>query len=524
MFFLLAGLAILPHVGVQNDEALFSHAVYGPSAGLSVLKIGHSELPLMLMSYLGTLKAWIYRPIFHAFGTGIAALRVPVLLAGAASLWLFFLLLFRIAGERAAVIGCILLAADSTYLLTATFDWGPVALQHLLCVGGLLLVVRFHRTRGWGALAGGFFLFGLAMWDKSLAVWLLSGFAVGGILTVRRQIFDAITPRRLGVALLAFALGALPLVVYNVDNRFATFHGNFHYDTHDLPVKVRLLAMTLSGSGLLGWLVADDWQTPHPHAPQGLLPNASARVSSLTGRPERNLMLYGFILALLLAPFATSRGRRAILFALIAMAVGWIQMAVNSNTGGSVHHTILLWPLPYMVIAIAFADASRRLGRAGISALAVVSAVLFVSGALVTNEYYARALRNGSPAGWTDAIFGLSDYLKGVPASYVYCVDWGMGDNLRLLNRGKLPLREGADQVSKPELSEDDRRIAAAIVSDSHAIFLAHTREFEFFHNNDKLIRFAASQGYGPQTMAVIPDNFGRQMFEVYSFVPAARP
>ena len=35
---------------------------------------------------------------------------------------------------------------DSLYLLTTVFDWGPVALQHLLTVGGILLLVGFYQT------------------------------------------------------------------------------------------------------------------------------------------------------------------------------------------------------------------------------------------------------------------------------------------------------------------------------------------------------------------------------------------
>ena len=68
-------------------------------------------------------------------------------------------------------------------------------------------------------------------------------------------------------------------------------------------------------------------------------------------------MLYAFGLALLLTPLARGGALRAILWALIAMAVAWIQMAITANAGGSVHHAILLWPLPHMVIAISFAAA-----------------------------------------------------------------------------------------------------------------------------------------------------------------------
>ena len=519
IFFFCAGRAFLPHLGVQNDEALFAQAIYQPGT-LAHVTIGHTTCPLMLMSYLGTLKSWVYRPVFRHFGTDASTLRVPVLLAGVASIWLFFLLLRRIAGERAAVIGCVLLAADSMYLLTATFDWGPVAVQHLLLVGGLLLVVRFHQTRGLGALAGGFFLFGLALWDKSLAIWMLSGFGIGGLLTVPRQILGAITWPRIAVCVLAFALGALPLIVYNIDNEYATFH-NFDYNPHELSGKGLLLVNTLRGGGLFGWLVDEAWQTPNPHLPTGLLPTLSARISAIAGHPRHNLLLYAFLLALLLSPLAGGPGRRAILFALITMLVGWIQMAIIAGTGGSVHHTILLWPLPYMVIGISFAAASRRLPRAGIPALAAILVVLFASEALVTNEYYALALRNGGSPNWTDGIFALSDYLKGVPAKTMYSMDWGILDSLRLLSRGKFPLLVGTDQVSKPELSPEDRRIAEQMVAAPGAVFLAHTKDFEFFHDNQKMIRFAAGEGYLPETMAVVSDSFGRPTYEVYHFVAA---
>jgi 4-amino-4-deoxy-L-arabinose transferase-like glycosyltransferase len=525
LFFFLAGRAFLPHLGIQNDEALFASVLYQPRAAEYVLPIGRSQVPLMLMSYLGTLKAWVYSPIFHAFGTGVSALRDPVLLAGAASVWLFFLLLRRVAGERAAIIGCGLLAVDSSYLLTTCFDWGPVALQHLLLVAGLLLLIGFYQTSKDLALAGGAFLLGLAMWDKALAAWMLTGVGVAGILTFGRQIFGVTTIRRVATGALAFALGALPLIVYNVDGGFATFRSNVVRDTSDIPAKARQLMNTANGQGLFGWLVSEDWQTPAPHQPEGGLQKASAEISSLAGHPRHNLMLYAFALALLLAPLARGNALRTILFALIVMAVAWAQMAVTANAGGSAHHAILLWPFPEMAIAVSFAAASRKLGRAGIPAVAAVLVVMMVSGALVTNEYYAVMLRNGGTLNWTDAIFTLSDYLKGVPSTGIFCADWGIMDSLRLLNRGRLPLHVGTDPIRKPELSQDDRDYLKHMIAEPSHVFIAHTKDYEFFQGvNAKLLRYAAESGYERETMAVIPDGWGRPVYEVYHFVGPGHP
>ncbi|HXB68460.1 MAG TPA: glycosyltransferase family 39 protein [Candidatus Acidoferrales bacterium] len=518
VFFFLAGRVLLPHLGVQNDEALFAAALFDPRSGYAI-KIGHSRLPIMLLSYLGAFKSWIYAPIFHIFGTGISAMRDPVLLAGVASVWLFYLLMLRVAGRRAAVIGCGLLAVDSLYLITVCFDWGPVALQHLLLISGLLLLMRFHQTPGWLPLAGAGFLLGLGMWDKALAIWMLSGIGIAGILTFPRQILAAINLRRVAIAALAFSLGALPLIIYNYKQNLATFRGNVSYDTSDFPNKARLLLATADGRGLFSWLNFEDWQTHNPRPPKGLIQTASARISAFAGHPRHNLTLWAFCLALLLAPLARGNAWRAILFALIAMLVAWLQMAVTANAGGSVHHAILIWPFPQIVIGVSFASASRRLPTAGIPALAVVLATMMVSGALVTNEYFTLAIRNGGGQNWTDAIFRLSDYMKGVSSEYVFCMDWGILDSLRLLNQGSLKLRVGTEPIARSEWTAEDREYLLQMISGPGNIFISHAKDFEFFAGvNDKLVKYAAGAGFERQILAVIPDSNRRPVYEVYRY------
>ena len=507
LLFLVTGSTFVSHLGIQNDEALFVNGIYKPYFVAYTFRLGRSHLPLMLMSYLGTPKSWIYRPIFALFGAGVSALRVPMLLAGVAGVWLFYLFLRRVAGVRAAVVGCGLLAADSLYLLTICFDWGPVALQHLLLIGSMLLLLGFYQLRSHRWLAGGCFLLGLAMWDKALATWMIAGMGVALLVIFPKQIISVITLRRVAISVIAFALGALPLILYNIHNPLATFRGNTTWDTSQLASKGRLLAATGDGYALFGWLNSEDWQTDHPNPPRDALESASAGISALAGHPRHSLLLYAFFLALLLAPLARGPALRAILFALIAMAVAWAQMAITANAGGSVHHAILIWPLPQMVIAISFAAASRRLGRAGIPALAAVLAVVMVSGLLVTNEYRVLIVRNGGSQNWTDAVFRLADYMKGVPSTYVFCMDWGIMDNMRLLSRGKLSLRVGPDPATSPELKPD-------------YIFINHTRDFTFFAGvNDKLVEYAADNGYRREVMAVIPDSNGRPVYEVYRFV-----
>jgi len=132
-------------------------------------------------------------------------------------------------------------------------------------------------------------------------------------------------------------------------------------------------------------------------------------------------------------------------------------------------------------------------------------------------------VRNGGGMNWTDAIFKLSDYMKGVRASNVFCVDWGMLDSLRLLNRGKLPLRVGTDPITKPELNAEERAMLQRMMSKPDHVFINHTKDFEFFRGvNDKLVKYAAAAGYRREVQAVIADSYGRPVYEVYHFVGKA--
>jgi hypothetical protein len=476
----------------------------------------------MLISYLGALKAWIYAPVFRWFGTDVRTLREPMLLAGAAGIWLFYLLLRRVANDRAALIGCTLLAVDSSYLLTICFDWGPVALQHLLLIGGVLLLVRFYQTMSRVSLFWGFFLLGLGLWDKALAVWMLSGIAVAAV-TVTFKFFRVVTAKRnLAISTLGFVLGALPLLVYNVGHHWTTFRGNVQPDYASLPGKAVFLMKTIQGGGLLGWITVDDSLTEHPQPPVGTLQTASERISTEFGHPGRDLLFYAFVAAVLLSPLAGWSALRTVLFCLIAGTVAWLQMAIGANTGGSLHHTILLWPLPQIVVAVVFAGVSKRLGKAGLPVVVVLVPTMLVSGMLVINEYYRAAWRNGGAQAWTDAIFSLSDYLKREPPKTAYCLDWGMLDQLVLLSKGKLNVDWGADQLSKQELTGEDRMYLDRMISDESGVFLVHTKSYEFFPGySDKLVKYAEAAGYRREDLAAISDRNGRPVYQVYRLRPA---
>ncbi|MGO9096644.1 MAG: ArnT family glycosyltransferase [Bryobacteraceae bacterium] len=522
--FFLQGLVLIPYLGVQNDEALFGMAIYQPlTAEYSARIFGHA-VPTMIMSYIGALKAWIYFPIFQIWPPAPYSLRIPVLLFGTLTVWLFFLLVRDTVGVRAALAGCALLACDPIFLLTNTFDWGPVALQHLLLVAGVWLVVRFYQRGGMINLGAGFFLLGLGLWDKALFVWMLSGLGVATLAVFRRELASRLNWRNAGLAVVCFLAGAWPLVAYNRERPMQTLSANANFSTSQLDSKLVQMKVTLEGGSLLGYLVRDE-PAPRPGRPTWMLERWSVALSEAADERRAGYMVIACVLALALLPWLwTTPARRPMLFSLVLMLVAWAQMLFTKDAGGSAHHTVLLWPFPHLLVAAAFAQATGVLRRAGPVALAALVAVVCGSNLLVTNQYLAQAVVRGPGAVWTDAINPLAEYLKQLPAQRVYVMDWGIFDAIRLLDQGQVALRVGSDQVSKEKMDSSDQQLVREMLAAPETVFVGHTEGNEVFSGSSaRFVAAAEAAGYRKQVLRVVGDGRGRPIFEVYRWAPQSR-
>lgn len=521
--FLVQGLVLLPYPGLQTDEALFSSLIYEPRYLDHPVPIFKRRIPLMVMSYLGGLKALLYALWFRLWPPSLYSVRLPVILAGAATVWLFVSLLRKTSGGRAAWIGGLLLATSTSFVLLTTFDWGPVALQHLLLLAGLNLLVAFHRSGDRRALAAGFFLFGLAFWDKALFAWMFSGVAVAGLIVFHREIGAAVNARHIAVAALALLAGASPLILYNVRSRGATFR-QARFDATDLAGKARLVRSTLEGSVLFGYLTREDDGRIRLDPPT-TWERASLTVSELGGRPRRSAMPFALAASFALLPLLGPHARRAVLFCAIAMAVAWIQMALNQGTGGSAHHAVLLWPLPQWIVAVALAGLAERRPRAGAVAAWGAAAIVAAGSVLVTNEYLAQFVRHGAGPYWSEAIQPLARRLVAMRPGAVVVADWGMVDSVRLLGRGRLALFQAIDLASRDELGEQDRQALRWLLELPDPLFVGYApEEREVGPAGGRLAAHAAGMGYRKETVEIVRDRHGRPVFEIYRFRATSDP
>jgi hypothetical protein len=437
-----------------------------------------------------------------------------VLLMGMATIWLTWLWVRRIAGTRAAAVTAILLASDAIFQLTNTFDWGPVALQHLLLMAGLLSLQRWLANDSPRLLALGFFLWGLGMWDKALLSWPLIGIAAGLLCVFRRETLRRLRTRPIIIAVLSFLLGAAPLVWYNIARHGETASANARFTTEGFGGKVTVLRRTVDGSALFGYIVYPD-SAPGRRPPRTLTGRASVALSELFGVHKTNGMLPAYGLALVC--FVTlwrSPHWRLLAFLLLVSGVAWAQMAFNQGTGGAAHHAILLWPIPVAFLGIALTEGAGRLPRFGTPALAILVAFLAAENLLNTNEYLAELATRGGAGGWTDAIHNLAGSVEKSPETSWYgLVDWGYLNALRLFHEGDLPLFVVADGQAA-ELKRE--------IETPDCVFIQHTEDKQIFPGvNDRLRQFAAGLGYGEHVERIIHDRNGRPVFELVRFVKA---
>jgi len=357
LYFVLAGFLLIPYPGFQHDEVVFAEPIFQRGLAFYCRPLGSRFIPMMINSYAGAFKTWVYWPIFKVWHPTAYSLRVPVLLIAAFSILLFWPVMTRAGGRRAAAIATILLSTDTMYLMTSVFDWGPVALQHLFLVAIIFAFLRYHETGHPALLALASFLAGLALWEKALFFWLAGGLGVACLVIYFKQVWLHVSMRNIAIAVIAFGAGATPFILYNIHKANSTLSENANVSTDELDQKVEIAKRTIDAHAIFDYIVFDDWMQ-QSRAPRTAIESASLALRDATGTSQVNEMLWAYALAILLAPFAwRTSAWRPMLFALIFTAVGWALMLITKGAGASVHHVILLWPLPLMFLALAYSEA-----------------------------------------------------------------------------------------------------------------------------------------------------------------------
>ena len=169
VLFSLCAFPWLDLPGPEQDELYFIPVLepyaYGPT--LYSWSWGETEIPVMIVSYAGALKAWLMAGVLAVFPPTMATVRAFGVILGLLTIALTACFLRRHYSAFTTVSATLLLATSASFIHTMRMDWGPVALMQLLKMAALVLLAVWITGRKPLWLAAGMFVFGLAIWDKA---------------------------------------------------------------------------------------------------------------------------------------------------------------------------------------------------------------------------------------------------------------------------------------------------------------------------------------------------------------------
>lgn len=478
---------LIPYTGLEGDECVFAMAAFGGLPREFLISIFHHQFPLMVYYYAGSLKALLLWPVLHLFGANVWSLRLPVAVMGAATVALTFDFAKRIANWKVALIAALLTASDPVFILSNTFDWGPVAMEHLLLMTILALVVR-------GRLQAACFLAGLALWNKGVFVWALGGLIVGGVCAywpvIRRHVPG---PRVLVRCAALFLLGTAPLLLYNIRRPAQSLRFNVRMGFEGFGIKLISLHYTLDGSILFGIVTGMDGVTDH------------------TGPRFHDLLLPALILSIIVTiwRFRDPELKPAV-FAMMFCAGSFFLIAATKFTG-TAHHLVLMYPMVQLLVATVIASADRLKPAMLRYLTPAVTIAMVAANLLVFNSYITQFRRSGPFGLFSDALFPMIQSLhEGV--DHVYVLDVGLWENTFTLHEGRLSVRPLFVLV----LPVSDTQSA---LRDPRAVFVDHVPGHQYLAGAAaRLDGIGQSLGLHKVPVATFYDSKGRPQMEKFLY------
>jgi hypothetical protein len=188
-YFVTMACLWLNRPGLDPDETNFVDAALGGQYEHQLFvykRLG--GFPLLVIPYIGTVKAALFAPIFAIFGVSVPTIRLPAIALSAATLVAVYLMGREVIGRWSAIL-VVLMATCPTFIFMSKVDWGPIAVAMLLST---LLLLAFFKYLNTAEITWLWLVFAIALvgvFDKQNFLWLIVGAGVGAVVVYRRRLW-----------------------------------------------------------------------------------------------------------------------------------------------------------------------------------------------------------------------------------------------------------------------------------------------------------------------------------------------
>ncbi len=454
------------------------------------------RLPVMLMPYIGAVKAYLYYPIFKFWGSGVAAVRLPVILLGLVTL-IFTNALFRqTLGPCTALVGVVLLASDPTFIFMQKTDWGPIALMMALKVSSLYFVFRWMNQGDALWLGVACFLMGIGVFDKIIFVWYVAALAAALPLCFWSSFKERLTVKSGGLVLISFLAGGFPFIVFAIKTQGGSLTNPnlFHLSwLQDFMLRWNVLIGTLNGTAVYNFFNNELLQNLAPLLKRENGAGLGSTLAAIGGTIAHNgtFQFAGLILSIIVIAVLLEEGRlqfrSSVLFYLVLLAsmIGMIFMTPGAT---GIQHFVSVYPFSHLVIASALCQ-SEGLDKVPLRRwfpsyrlVGFALGLLFVISQLYADVRYLQSLkRTGGVGIWSDAIYRLAEYTHDHPDKYYALMDWGFSNQLLVLTQGRVRKEESFVSIKDSPNEEEKIRRMCHLLERSNTLFVFHARKYEIF-------------------------------------------
>jgi hypothetical protein len=454
--------------GLYYDEAVFAGLakdfVVGQKRlhmpGCERITVFNRPLPIFVQPYIGALKCWMFIPTFSLFGTNLAVLRLTTVFWAIATVLFFMLGMRRCLGGVPAMAAGTLLMLDPSWFFVSILDWGA-AVPALLCrcLAFYLGSVWWRNRSVVCLLLGGFFL-GLGAFNKiDLLVFIgATGIAAGCF--YGRDVWQIVRSQWWAATLAGVAFFLPIAIMLPRMDKVLMVAQQAPSLARELKEKLHTLLALYDGSYFyrlmsVGGLFDKMYDQPASvYVPLWLiLPIAVVIVFSFV-RDKQRLQPIGFLLTSLVL---TTAG--------VLLLPGAVR----------IHHAILAFPLPQIIIVAAFAFVWNAAGTRAVRT--AVAVALFV---LVATQIHAIAkierliADTGGQGRWSNALDRFCAENKDRSDLIIASLDWGFNEQVSFL-------------TDRPQLVEPFwgfsryHGMLPVLPARPHYIYLAHQPEYSLF-------------------------------------------
>jgi hypothetical protein len=501
--------------GLNYDEAVFAGLakdfLNGKSQGrhmpgIMLVNLCDRPFPVFIQSYLGAVKSWLLIPGFAVFGSSVPALRLMTFGWGLIGLLLFMLWARRLLGLPAALIAGPLLGLDPAYFFTTVHDWGSVALSFLCRFAGFGLLLLWWQRRKWHRLFLATFFFGLGFFNKVDFIVILLGCGLALLLTHRKEMVSAIkaAPGRIALGGLGFLLIAVPMMALRASLILRDARGVV--GKTGLAEKARITMAMYDGSYF--WRLMD----------VGGRFERMFEASSTVWNP------FGFAL-LLASVFLVVEVARHFRTDSRCRVLAWLMLSALFETVGFVllpganriHHALLVYPFPQLIITAALVRLWRRppatTGGGSIRRVLVVGAgLMLIAGHLFAIQKTGRLIQEtGGRGWWSNALDEFCNDVKGRTDLTIISLDWGFNEQLLFLTDG-------------PRLLEPFWRLTPnekfRFTLPPDTIYLVHPRDYTFVYPAMQIFEYLQPTDSRRAMVRTYRDRENQVAFYAIRFVP----